>query len=225
MTTSLSKHLSTWDATRQETYRHQHAAQVVTFGFLLDTSPSGVGPHALALRSAYNTYLAWLQRHADPMSQGAVQCFSTEIDRRTLHPIGMLQPLTAQTYDPRDGDGTALYRAIGETCLKLEEGRQHLLCVFTDGMDNRSDEFGWSAEKVKTVLTTLQEQGQVCGVFLGAFPEALEVGTSCGFSPGNCLMFPNDSIPEAFQHLKRATQKYLTASPRERQLLTAQGVF
>src|SRR5215475_12111597 len=123
------------------------------------------GPYALALRSAYNTYLAWLQRHADPMSQGAVQCFSTAIDRRILHPIGMLRPLTAQTYDPSVGDGTALYRALGETCVQLEEGREHLLCVFTDGMDNRSDAFAWSAEKVKTVLTTLQEQGQVCGVF------------------------------------------------------------
>jgi hypothetical protein len=222
---SPSKHLSTWDATKQEAYRQQTPGAAVTFHFLLDASPSMMGRHAVNLRTAYNTYVQWLQRHGDPMSLAEVRCFSTTLDPRQLQPIGMLRPLTTQTYDPSEGDGTALYRAIGETCTTADASGQHLLVVFTDGMDNRSDEFAWTAEKVKTVLTTLQQDGGWCAVFLGAFADALEVGTALGFSPGNCLMFPNDAIPDAFQRLKNATQRYLAAAPAERKLLAATGVF
>jgi hypothetical protein len=223
MPTIQKQLLASWDATKQQTYRaHQ---QTVTLHVLLDASPSMAGQDAVNLRTAYNLYLAWLQRHADPMILVEVRCFSTTLQAGTLVPLGVLHPLTAQTYDPLTGDGTALYRAVGETCTTAPQQGQHLLIVFTDGRDNTSDTFGWTAAKVREVLTTLQDQEGWLGVFLGAFADAVPVGTSMGFTPANCLVFPSDQIPEAFRRLQQATQKYLTASPQERKLLTAGGLF
>jgi hypothetical protein len=114
---------------------------------------------------------------------------------------------------------------VGATCLEAEAQGQHLLIVFTDGKDNTSDALGWSATKVREILTTLQEQSGWVGVFLGAFPEAVPVGVAMGFTANNCLVFPSDQIPTAFQQLQRATERYLTASPQERKQLTTGGIF
>jgi hypothetical protein len=213
-----------WDAHRQEQYRAQHHS--LLFHVLLDASPSMCGDEARNLRKSFNMFLAWLQRHSDPMSVMDVRCFSTPLDPSQPLPIGMVLPLTEQTYAPAlHGSGTALYRAIGDTCTTATSAGQHVLIVFTDGGDNTSQNFEWSASAVQTLLATLQEQqGWLC-VFLGAFPDALVVGKQMGFAPGNCLVFTTDQIPEAFQRLTGATQTYLTASPQERKLLAAGGIF
>ena len=111
-TASFAKHLSTWDATKQEAYRQKTPGAAVTFHFLLDASPSMRGRPAVNLRTAYNTYVQWLQHHADPMCLAEVRCFSTALAPRHLLPIGMLKPLTTQTYDPSEGDGTAHGRSL-----------------------------------------------------------------------------------------------------------------
>lgn len=217
--------LSTWDATKQTQYRAQHPQEALTFHFLLDASPSMIGKNATALRTAYNMYLQWLQRHAHPMSQAEVRCFSTVLDTGAIQPLSALRPLTGQTYNPLEDDGTALYRAVGDTCTTAPATGQHLLVVFTDGLDNTSAQFDWTSSKVFMLLKTLQEVNDWCCVFLGAFPEALEVGKDMGFLSGNCLTFASDRIPEAFQSLQRATQKYIAASTQERKLLAAGSMF
>lgn len=222
---SKSKPLASWDSTRQQQYRTQHADETWTFHFLLDASPSMLGTNAENLKRSFNQYLAWLQAQADPMSLAQVRCFSTALGTSAPQPLGTLKPLTDATYNPREGDGTALYYAIGHTCSTTPDTGQHILVVFTDGYDNRSDEYQWTPERVKTVLQTLQEhQGWLC-VFLGAVPDALAIGQAMGFLPGNCLAFSSDRIPEAFHKLRAATQKYLAAAPETRKLLTAGGVF
>jgi len=217
--------LASWDASKQQAYRQHHHAQAPTFHILLDASPSMAGDDARNLRQAYNTYLAWLQRHTDPMSMADVRCFSTALDPGQLCPLGQLRPLTTTTYDPLRGDGTALYRAIGETCVTAPREGQHILIVFTDGNDNTSDTFGWTYTKVGELLKTLQaEQSWLC-LFLGAFPDALHVARVMGFHPRNCLVFTTDKIPEAFQTLRHATQRYLGTAPHERKRLAAGGLF
>jgi hypothetical protein len=220
-----AKALSAWTPDKQQTYRQRHPEQAVMLTILLDASPSMAGAPATALRSSFNMYLAWLQAYADPMSLVDVRTFSTALSRPSPQPLGLVQPLTAVTYDPLAGDGTALYRAVGVTCTQAEVAGQHLLIVFTDGRDNRSAELGWHVGQVLTLFTTLQQEQDWCGVFLGAFPEALEVGTAMGFAPTNCLTFASDRIPEAFRRLRQATRRYLTAGAQERKLLTQGGLF
>lgn len=217
--------LASWDTSKQTAYRRHHSDTVVTFHLLLDASPSMIGEDATNLRKAYNQYLAWLQRHVHPMSLAEVRCFSTSLDPTQVQPIGMLQPLTGQTYDPRQGDGTAIYRAIGETCVTAPGTGQHILVVFTDGIDNTSEDYGWTATKIAALLTTLQEDQSWLCVYLGAFPDALHVARAMGFQPGNCLVFTADKIPEAFKTLQTATQRYLRAGTQERKLLAAGGIF
>ena len=224
-TTSPSKSLRTWDAARQAAYRQQAGQGTLHFTFLLDASPSMLGQYADNLRTAFNRYLAWLKAHAGPMSLVEVHCFSTEITRGAAQPLSLVAPLTSQTYDPRQGDGTALYRALGETCTHLDAQGQRILVVFTDGMDNRSDAFGWTVSAVQTLLTTLQAERQLLAVFLGAFDEALEVAATLGFAPGNTLMFSSDQIPDAFKKLTTATQRYLATAPAARKALATGGIF
>jgi hypothetical protein len=216
-----------WSPERQQQYRATH--QTLMFHFLLDSSPSMCGQDEVNLRRAFNMYLAWLQHHADPMSLVEVRCFSTPLDPGTPVPLGMLKPLTGRTYNPAlHGSGTALYRAVGETCTVASGAAtpvQHIVIVFTDGADNTSEEVGWTNGQVSTLLQTLQEQQHWLAIFLGAIPDALEVGKSMGFQPGNCLTFATDQIPDAFGRLLHATQRYLAASPQERKLLAATGVF
>jgi|ERR1043166_2632388 hypothetical protein len=224
MTTSLpSKQLSTWDASKQQRWRQQHPDKQWLFHFVLDASPS-MCPYADALVNAYNLYLRWLQRTASPMSMAETRCFSLRLQAGTMQALGSLPLLTRQTYRPEEGDGTALYNAIGDVCSAATQAGQHVLVLFTDGQDC-AVEPAWTAEKVNAVLTTLQEEAGWLCVFLGAFFQALRVAEAMGFHPGNTLEFPNERIPEAFATLKHATQRYLTANAETRKLLAAGGIF
>src|SRR5262245_19556259 len=196
--------LASWDGQQQERYRRTQGA--ITLHFVLDASPS-MDRRAGDLRRAFNLYLNWLKRHCDPMAMAEVRCFSDYLDPSHIVPLGTVTPLTPQSYDPLQGDGTALYQAIGETCTTTvtgREGGQHILVVFTDGLDNRSDASGWTCTKVQEVLQVFAKQEQWLAVFLGAMPEALEVGQALGFAKGNCLLMSTDQIPEAFKKMTEA---------------------
>jgi hypothetical protein len=223
--TFAQKALSSWNADKQEAYRKAHPSDGIVLHIVLDASPSMHGRNAENLRKAYAMYLAWLRRHADPMSLAEVSTFATTLKRQSVTPLGACQPLTSQTYDPLEEAGTALYAAVGQVCTSPQGIGQHVLVVFTDGLDNCSDEVGWSAETVAQILATLQAQdGWLC-VFLGAGIDALVIGQAMGFTSGNCLAFPTDQIPEAFERLTKATAPYLLATPAERKRLAAGGIF
>jgi hypothetical protein len=217
--------LSSWTAERQARYRQQHAEAVITFHFLLDASPSMIGANAANLRKAYNMYLAWLQGHANPMSLVELVVFSTPLTRHPVQALGSCLPLTEQTYNPLEGHGTALYRAVGEVVTTVQGTGQHVLVVFTDGGDNTSKDFAWTHTKASLLVRTLQAEDNWLCVFLGAFPEALAVGTELGCADNNCLVFTSDQIPAAFRQLTQATARYLLAAPVERKLLAAKGIF
>jgi hypothetical protein len=218
------KRLAAWNAEKQAAYRARNADEVCVFHVLLDASPS-MQSHAPALRRAYDLYLGWLQTHANPMSLVELGCFSDALIQYYPFPLGEAQPLTKAVYDPMQGDGTALYEALLRTVECDQAGTlpgQHIVIVFTDGLDNRSYV---SATEVAARLSALQQTHGWLAVFLGAFPEALEEGLSLGFTAGNCLVFTADQIPEAFHALTIATAKYLTAPAQERKLLAAGGIF
>ena len=214
MTTSpfeQRKLLASWDAGKQAAWRYAHPHELCLFHFVLDASPS-MHPYQRDLMRAYNMYLSWLQHAAHPMSLAEVFTFDLQLHRlSSMQALGAVQALTPESYRPMRGNGTALYNAVGQVCT---------------AQSTQPDSMSWSSLRMaKTVrrspsgrlsqvcelLTTLQEHtGWLC-VFLGAFPKALDVARSMGFQDGNCLTFPGDQIPQAFEHLRRATQRYLAA--------------
>jgi hypothetical protein len=213
--------MNTWDATRQQAYRVQHPESTFTFHLLLDASGS-MFPHEAALRSAYNMYLRWLQRHGPAMALVDTRCFGSYLQSKNVQALGNTPPLQPVTYSAEYG-GTALYDAIGAVVTQASEPGQHILMVFTDGMDGDSEY--WSSGQVRELLTTLQTENHWLCVFLGAFPQALEVATMLGFLHGNCLVFGSERIPDAFERLRRAIENYLLATPQQRKLLARGGVF
>ena len=219
--TSRSKPLASWDGARQAAYRQAHPDQLFLFHLLLDGSGS-MHEHAGALRRAYNLYLHWLQRHAPPMSMVDVRCFGSTLQDRHMQALGIVHPLDTTTYAAEYG-GTALFDAVGDVVTQASDPGQHVLVVFTDGMDG--DSTRWSPSQVHELLQTMQTVNDWLCVFLGAFPQALEVGSALGFAPGTCLVFGTERIPEAFERLRRATETYLLATPPARKLLAQRGVF
>ena len=218
------KLLASWDASKQAAWRQTHAQELCLFHLVLDASPS-MYPYERDLIRAYNLYLAWLQRAADPMSLAEVLTFDLQLHQlSSMQALGAVHGLTPESYQPIEGSGTALYNAVGQVCTTATQAGQHVLVLFTDGEDG-SGGGGWTATQCHELLTTLQEHtGWLC-VFLGAFPEALGVAKSMGFHDGNCLTFPGDQIPQAFEHLRRATQRYLASPVPERKLLASGGIF
>lgn len=225
-TPSLSKpkQLASWDASRQDAYRQAHPESVCLYHFVLDASPS-MHPHTRDLMRAYNMYVGWLQGAAAPMSLAEVFTFDLQLHRlASMQALGHVQTLTPESYRPLHGNGTALYNAVGQVCTTQAQAGQHVLLVFTDGEDG-APEPTWTAGRCHEVLSTLQDQAGWLCVFLGAFQRALDVARSMGFRDGNCLTFPGDQIPQAFDHLRRATQRYLAAPTEERKQLAAGGIF
>jgi hypothetical protein len=218
------KMLASWTRNHQDAYRTKHPHESLLFTFLLDASPSMLGEKARALRQSFNMYLAWLKAHASPMALAEIRCFADYLEPPNMTPLGLLTPLTDGSYDPAQGSGTALYRAIGETCMTPYPDAQHILVVFTDGLDNRSADCGWTLANAHAALTERTKYAWL-GVFLGAMPEALDIGQALGFAKGNCLLMTTDTIPDAFRSLTFATQRYLTAGPGQRKLLAQVGVF
>src|SRR5215475_9674516 len=163
------KMLSAWDDSRQAHYRQLHGS--LSLHFVLDASPSMFGQRAKDLLTSFNVYLAWLKRHADPMSLAEVRCFSDYVEPSCPVPLGQLTPLTPQSYRPEDGNGTALYRAIGEVCTQAPMDGEHVLIVFTDGNDNLSKGVGWPLHKAAATLEAVTKQGWLA-VFLGAMPRS-----------------------------------------------------
>jgi len=218
-----TKPLRTWNTDKQQAYRDQHADALFFWHLVLDASPSMI-PHAGALIASYNRYLAYLKQTASPMSMTQTSLFAESLQHGSPCPLGYTAPLTPERYRPQDGDGTALYNALGKLCTETTIKSQHILIVFTDGEDCAQAPV-WTAGKVKELLTTLQEVEGWLAIYLGAHEEALREATAMGFHPGNVLTFAAEKIPEAFQRLQDATQQYLNAGKVERKLLAQGGVF
>jgi hypothetical protein len=221
MTPSLSRQTATWDATRQQAYRDRHPDSVFLFRLLLDAS-SSMTAYEVQLRAACNMYISWLKRHAPPMSLGDMRCFGTTLQASQVRPLYEVPMLSAETYTASYG-GTALRDALGTVGTEASQPGQHVMILFTDGEDTSSTT--WSAHQVQTLLSTLQAEGGWLAVFLGAFPEALRTGAALGFREGNCLTFASAQLPEAFETLRRATERYLNAPLAQRKLLAQSGVF
>lgn len=105
--------------------------------------------------------------------------------------------LSDWNYRPYEGNGTALYDAVGNTIeaigarlrLQSEESRpgKVLVVIVTDGEENTSRLF--SSEKVKSMIKRQQDEYKWDFVFLGANQDAWLVGGALGFSGGKTMAF------------------------------------
>ena len=215
------KQLRAWTPERQQTWRETHPQEQLIFHVLLDASGS-MTRYAEPLRRGYNLYLAWLQRARQPMAMLDLRLFGTQLGAAQMQALGLASPLTPETYAATLGS-TELWQALRTVCTTTTPHGQHILIVFTDGQDNHVQDK--DPASLHTLLTTLQaEAGWLC-VYLGTDANALEAATALGFHPGNTLTFPNERIPEAFETLRAATQRYLITPAVARKLLAQQGIF
>ncbi|MBE7161430.1 MAG: VWA domain-containing protein [Williamsia herbipolensis] len=133
------------------------------------------------------------ERSADVETVVSLAQFDTEYEQVYTHrPIVDVPPLDLQ---PRGG--TALLDAIGRFVTEIgtdlaarpEQDRPGAVTVLvmTDGMENSSRE--WTVDAVRALIRQQEEQYAWTFVFLGANMDAVDVGTSMGFSADRSLTY------------------------------------
>jgi len=168
---------------------------------LLDKSSSMNGVRDATI-SGLNEQLASIRKAAEDFDdQEQVVCFVTfssdvELEQIWDEAIENIEDFTRETYEP---DGmTALYDAIGMGINKLrnqiasdlaERKANVVVTIFTDGFENRSQEFTTAAE-VRTLTEEIQETGQWTVAFIGAGGEdVFRVAQSMGVARGNTMSY------------------------------------
>lgn len=215
MPSNVSATTPIWGEKTREGYRLAHPENILTVHLVLDASGS-MSPYANNLREVGERYLEFLARER-PLGLWQLTTFN---HRTHQHTPEALQNASLASYHA--SGNTALYDAVMAVCTQAWDQGQHLLVVFSDGEDNHS---AHDVNAVATVLETLQREAAWVAVFLGAYPEALDVGQSMGFAPENCLVFPARDLPRAFSTLTQASGKFLAMQQQARKLLTTRSFF
>jgi hypothetical protein len=133
------------------------------------------------------------ERGADVETVVSLAQFDTEYEQVYAHrPIADVPPLTLE---PRGM--TALLDAIGHFVTEIgadlasrpedERPGAVTVLVMTDGMENSSRE--WTVDAVRGLIRQQEEQYAWTFVFLGANMDAVDVGTSMGFSADRSLTY------------------------------------
>ncbi|MGZ8177400.1 VWA domain-containing protein [Williamsia sp. SKLECPSW1] len=145
------------------------------------------------------------ERDADVESVVSLARFDTEFETVYTHrPIADVPPLSLE---PRGM--TALLDAIGrfvtsigeDLAARPEDERPGAVTVLvmTDGMENSSRE--WTIDAVRALIRQQEEQYAWTFVFLGANMDAVDVGTSMGFSADRSLTYAAapDQVRNAYE--------------------------
>src|SRR5262249_55486814 len=110
---------------------------------------------------------------------------------------------------------TALYDAIGSTVGgpegKAKGGRlpprdKMLTVIMTDGHENASRERTQHA--LKELIARKEKEGNSTFVFLGATPDAWDVGVGMGVQAGNSLKYQPAAAPALFRATAAATNVF-----------------
>lgn len=127
--------------------------------------------------------------------------------------INDVQLLDESTYVPRGG--TALYDAIGFTIKSIEESIQKLdekpdsvvVCILTDGEENRSSEF--SDTDIKSLIQQKENDGWHFN-FIGANQDAIYSATKIGIKAPNSITYASNDLGtrSAFSSLSHKYSTY-----------------
>jgi len=113
-------------------------------------------------------------------------------------PIGDVEPLTANTFQPRGS--TALLDAIGRT-IKEATAATPSVVILTDGQENASREY--TKAHIKDLIEQKTKDGWTFA-YLGANQDAFEEASSMGIAPGCTMNYDVRNTPVAFRALSAA---------------------
>ena len=213
--------LASWNPQRQHAYGLSGA--LPTVHLLLDASGS-MSAHRQDLLQGVNNIFLLLKRLLHPLSPVHCWGFNMHVFPLVRGKIGSLPFLAHREYRPEGG--TRLFQALSTLVQGVDTPGQQVLITMTDGIDTQEvvGQNTVTSEIVHTLLRDRQDDGWLC-VYLGAFPEALAQGLACGFTEGNCLVFPSYAMAEAFQQLEKSLQKFFQAPAAQQKRLAQHGVF
>ena len=150
--------------------------------------------------------------------------FNTHIDMQAVaKDLKNATPLSRKNYVP-DG-GTALYDAIGQSVLHLEEsfGRQSdipatfVIVVLTDGYENSSNLF--NLQQIRSLIERLEATEKWTFSFIGATLDAVEVAQTMAIKANNSYSFEKESMKaEVWDKLSNSMQVYFNKKSRGEKL-------
>ena len=150
--------------------------------------------------------------------------FNTHIDMQAVaKDLKNATPLSRNNYVP-DG-GTALYDAIGQSVLHLEEsfGRQSdipatfVIVVLTDGYENSSNLF--NLQQIRSLIERLEATEKWTFSFIGATLDAVEVAQTMAIKANNSYSFEKESMKaEVWDKLTDSMKVYFNKKSRGEKL-------
>ena len=150
--------------------------------------------------------------------------FNTRIDMQAVaKDLKNATTLSRKNYVP-DG-GTALYDAIGQSVLHLEEsfGRQSdipatfVIVVLTDGYENSSNLF--NLQQIRSLIERLEATEKWTFSFIGATLDAVEVAQTMAIKANNSYSFEKESMKaEVWDKLSNSMQVYFNKKSRGEKL-------
>ena len=150
--------------------------------------------------------------------------FNTHIDMQAVaKDLKNATTLSRNNYVP-DG-GTALYDAIGQSVLHLEEsfGRQSdipatfVIVVLTDGYENSSNLF--NLQQIRSLIERLEATEKWTFSFIGATLDAVEVAQTMAIKANNSYSFEKESMKaEVWDKLSDSMKVYFNKKSRGEKL-------
>jgi hypothetical protein len=167
----------------------------------------------------FNAYLAGLAEETRVEYLFSLTLFNTSFENRYVaEPLTHIRDLDAKNYVP---DGwTALYDAIGSTVRAVEAKQKAgklpavdkiMTVIMTDGHENSSRE--WNLNAVRELIAQKEREGNWTFVFLGATPDAWDLGVGMGVKAGNAVKYDPAQTSGVFRATVVATNAF-AASPR-----------
>jgi hypothetical protein len=154
--------------------------QRLLVSFILDETGSMLSCKEATI-SGFNEYIETLKQRRGTLRMTLTKFNSSRIEKTYEDkPIGEVEPLNADTYQP--DDTTPLYDAIGQTIRGINN-RSNVLCIImTDGLENASREY--KREDIFKMIKEKEDEGWSF-VFLGANQDSWATGQALGFAAGN----------------------------------------
>ena len=140
--------------------------------------------------------------------------FNDEVENHfVLQNLSVLTTFSRKNYRPNGS--TALFDAIGQTCLMLEERNRldqkipttHVIVILTDGHENSSRNFNLG--QIRSLIERLEKTEAWTFSFIGATLDAVEVAVSMSIKSQNSFAFEKHSMKsEVWDKLSNSMSSY-----------------
>ncbi len=185
---------------------------------ILDESGSMSGLRQQGVET-FNSNLAPLQEYTGD-ARVSLTLFGTQYGPGAIETVfdgekaADVREMTFMDYNP--SGGTPLWDAVGISVTNMKDrvakDDRAIVFIFTDGHENASSE--WTADKVKTLIETLQGQGNWTFVFDAAGIDAWSIAQAVGVHQGSTQSSPHTAAGMHVNTLTRSasTKNYLAGA-------------